>query len=249
MGATVERTSTLINRRFKVHTGKSTIHAWVRKYTALCPIQNVRAKYVSMKDLVVSRQFDHENLPYEFLYHRYKLQVYTPRRYRRFIRYIQGFEQGCPDEFFEVGERCSHPKFRVDAPVRRQVNLACRMARFAVQAKWSNRERHQLVERFMLCCDTATIACEVPVWYWEKSIDRGITGHIDLVQIRRGALVIMDYKPGAAADRKAMQQLYHYAVALSFRTGVPFEQIRCAWFDEHQYFEYQPAAAQVKLMK
>ena len=73
----------------------------------------------------------------------------------------------------------------------------------------------------MLINDTATVACELPVWYWEKSIDSGVTGHIDMVQIRGGNVVIMDYKPGANRDRKAAQQLYHYAVAISFRAKIP----------------------------
>ena len=123
------------------------------------------------------------------------------------------------------------------------------MAAFAISARRNNRERHNLVEKFMLVNDTATIACEVPVWYWEKSIDSGITGHIDLLQVRGGNVVILDYKPGARADRKAAQQLYHYAVALSFRAKVDFENIRCAWFDENNYYEYDPSKASASLIK
>jgi hypothetical protein len=41
-----------------------------------------------------------------------------------------------------------------------------------------------MVETFMLINDKATIACEVPVWYWEKEIYNGVTGHIDMLQVR-----------------------------------------------------------------
>ena len=36
----------------------------------------------------------------------------------------------------------------------------------------------------MLINDKATIACEVPVWHWEKEIYKGVTGHIDMLQVR-----------------------------------------------------------------
>jgi len=49
-------------------------------------------------------------------------------------------------------------------------------------------------------------------------------------------------------DGKATQQLYHYAVALSFRARVSLENIRCAWFDKDSYFEYNPTKAKVTLI-
>lgn len=248
-GCSLQKTSSLVNKQFKAKIGKTTIHSWVTKYQSLCPIMSVRNQYKDEGEVIFKKRFEHENLAYEFMYHRYKLHRNAGRRFPGLVKYIRGFDHGCPDEFFEIGERCSKPKFKVDVKVRAQVNLACRMADFAVLAKRSNRERHSLVENFMLINDTATVACEVPVWYWEKSIDSGVTGHIDMLQIRGGNVVILDYKPGADRDRKAAQQLYHYAVALSFRAKVPFEHIRCAWFDKNGYFEYNPKLASAKLIK
>jgi len=249
LGFSLKKTSNLINKQFKIKTSKTTIHSWVKKYKSLCPILSFRNLYKNSIDVVFKKSFNHENLPYEFIYHRYKLKKYALKSFTGLVSYIQGFENGCPDEFFEIGERCSKPRFKVDVKLKSQVNLACHMADFSVNAKRNNRERHSLVENFMIINDTATVASEVPVWYWEKSIDSGFTGHIDLIQIRGGNVVILDYKPGADRDRKAAQQLYHYAVALSFRGKVPFERIRCAWFDENQYFEYNPKLASAKLIK
>lgn len=123
------------------------------------------------------------------------------------------------------------------------------MAAFAVQAARDNRERHILVERFMVINDKATIACEIPVWYWDKTIDNGVTGHIDMLQVRNDLVYILDYKPDASRNKKAPWQLYHYAVALSYRTKLSLEDIRCAWFDEESYFEYSPSEANVTLIK
>ena len=249
-GYSLEETSRLLNKQFKVKTGKSTVHSWVHRFRELCPLVEFRERFKKDKRSVVfSKRFDHENLAYVFMYHMFKLRVFAQRSFPGLVAYIKRFEQGCPDEFFEVGLRCSKPLFQVSVRSRKKMNLACRMAGFAVLPRQSNRERHLLVEEFMLCNDTATVACEVPVWYWEKSVDSGVTGHIDLLQVRGGMVYILDYKPSAARERKAAQQLYHYAVALGFRAKIPFERIRCAWFDEEVYFEFSPSDAVVKLVK
>jgi hypothetical protein len=248
-GYTLEETSRMLNKQFKVKTGKTTVYSWIHRFQDLCPIVSIRDNFKNNKEAVFSKRFEHENLDYLFMYHEYKLRVFAQRRFPKLVSYIKRFEKGCPDEFFEVGKRCSHPLFNVSVKPRRKVNLACRMAGFAILPRQSNRERHMLVEEFMLVNDTATVACEVPVWYWEKSVDSGVTGHIDLVQVRGGKVYILDYKPGAAGEKKASQQLYHYAAALSFRAKVPFDSIRCAWFDDEVYFEFSPSDAVARLMR
>jgi len=252
LGHTLDETRKQVNKQFKVNTGKTTIYSWVKRYQDLCPISRLRERMLdegTADDVVFTKQFDHENLEYLFLYHKYKLGALASQRFPGLAEYIIRFENGCPDAFFKFGERCSQPLFQVNVKPRSGVNLACKMARFAVSARRNNRERHRLVEWFMLVNDTATVACEVPVWYWEKSSDTGVTGHIDVVQVRGDTLYIMDYKPDASNEKKAPQQLYHYAVALSFRTKIPFERIRCAWFDETRYYEFRPLDAEVKLIR
>lgn len=177
------------------------------------------------------------------------MDVLAKEQFSGLAKYITRFERGCPDVFFEVGERCSKPNFEVEVKVKKKTNLTCTMADFSVKAARNNYERHKMVERFMLINDKATIACEVPVWYWEKGIDNGITGHIDILQVRNNLVYILDYKPGAAKEKKASWQLYHYALALSFRTKVSLKDIRCAWFDKEAYYEYNPADVDIKLVK
>jgi transposase-like protein len=249
LGHSLDETRKLLNKKFKVLTSKTTIHNWIVTFKDICPISLKRKNILNYDDVLFTKKFEHENLDYEFMYHKYKMDVMARKRFFGLSKYITRFEDGCPDEFFEVGERCSQPKFVTKITSIKRTNLACKMASFAVQARVSNRERHDLVEKFMIINDTATIACEVPVWYWEKSINSGITGHIDIVQVRGDYVYILDYKPGASKDKKAPQQLYHYAVALSFRAKIPFEHIRCAWFDENVYYEYNPIEADVKLVR
>jgi len=66
-----------------------------------------------------------------------------------------------------------------------------------------------------------------------------ITGHIDLLQIRNGAVHILDYKPASQKDQP-IDQLTLYALALSRLTGLRLFEFKCAWFDENSYFEFFP---------
>jgi ATP-dependent exoDNAse (exonuclease V) beta subunit len=66
-----------------------------------------------------------------------------------------------------------------------------------------------------------------------------ITGHIDFLQVRNGAVHILDYKPHARAD-KPIAQLMIYALALTRLVGLRLFDIKCAWFDEEEYCKFFP---------
>ena len=68
---------------------------------------------------------------------------------------------------------------------------------------------------------------------------RSITDHIDFLQIRNGAIHILDYKPDATTG-KPFAQLTLYALALAHLTAIPLFDFKCAWFNERQYCEFFP---------
>ncbi len=75
-----------------------------------------------------------------------------------------------------------------------------------------------------------------------------ISGHIDIVQIRNGAIHILDYKPAKSTKRdKPVSQLTLYALALSRLTGLRLYDFKCAWFDENAYYEFFPLHVVYKL--
>ncbi|MFA4888799.1 MAG: hypothetical protein WC628_04410 [Candidatus Omnitrophota bacterium] len=78
---------------------------------------------------------------------------------------------------------------------------------------------------------------------------RIITGHIDILQLRNGAVHILDYKPNAAAGKQSasITQLTLYALMLSRLTGLRLFDFKCAWFDENAYFEFFPLHVVYKL--
>ena len=58
----------------------------------------------------------------------------------------------------------------------------------------------------------------------------------------------MDYKPSANKE-KPIDQLTLYALALSRLTGIRLYHMKCAWFDEENYFEFFPLHVVYKLKK
>jgi len=136
-------------------------------------------------------------------------------------------------------------------------NLANDLAAMGLLLARKNKERHPSVQDFMLANDSCTIACEVPVYLTAEEIQyyksRGfflalpesakpITGHIDVVQARNGFIHLLDYKPNAR-QIDPTNQLVIYALAFASRTRLPVKALKCAWFDEKDYFEFFPLVA------
>jgi ATP-dependent exoDNAse (exonuclease V) beta subunit len=118
--------------------------------------------------------------------------------------------------------------------------------------------RHETLQHFMLANDSVTVAIEIPMWLDEEEIaslerehgieiaprvgdaERAITGHIDFLQVRNGAVHILDYEPDARTNRP-IAQLAIYALALTRRVpGLKLFDIKCAWFNEQEYCEFFP---------
>ena len=108
------------------------------------------------------------------------------------------------------------------------------------------------MQDFMLTDDTATLACEVPMYLYpdeaaefgflkNSGVDsgEGVTGHIDLIQVRFGYIHLLDFKPMAAKEKYAGAQLLVYALGLSARTGIWLRNFVCGWFNEKDYFEFR----------
>jgi transposase-like protein len=248
LGYTIEETVKHINRRFKVKVSKSSVHGWIKEFSDICAYHRIRDKVIKKfgKDIIVSKDFEHHGLNYNFKYHRGKLDL-LPAEFKPLKDYVRSFEKGCPD-YYKDDERPS--QLKIDLKVERgtKFNQACRLAALALTAKRTNYERHSLVENFMLFNDSTTIACEVPVWFWEKNLHAGIFGHIDVLQVRFGKIYIMDYKPGAKEEnvQKVASQLFFYASGLSFRTKLPLDRFQCAWFDDQVYYEFNPRDSKIK---
>jgi hypothetical protein len=67
---------------------------------------------------------------------------------------------------------------------------------------------------------------------------RIITGHIDFLQVRNGAVHILDYKPDTRTNTP-IAQLAIYALTRRV-PGLKLIDIKCAWFNEREHCEFFP---------
>ena len=169
--------------------------------------------------------------------------------------FLESVPAACPHDLFrrDEGARGSqlNPSFIDTATgpiVVERPNTATETASLVLPAVGTNYERHPKLQKFMLANNSVTVAIEVPIWLTESDIaaierrwgvtlvpptgtgPRVVTGHIDFLQIRNGAIHILDYKPDARTN-KPFAQLTIYALALSHMTGIPLFDFKCAWFN------------------
>lgn len=156
-------------------------------------------------------------------------------------------------------KRASKIKFNhLKIEIKSKNNFACKLAKLALNLALTNKDRHEAIQNFFLINDSTTIAVEIPIYLtnWDAGYYRNqkgfifplssyttpITGHIDILQIRNGLIIILDYKPDAENENPT-EQLTIYALALSRKLNLPLYYFKCAWFDENDYFEFYPLHA------
>jgi hypothetical protein len=186
-------------------------------------------------------------------------------RFASLANSLENIPTTCPHDLFR---RDDDPKARASQAqpefadvsriiVNRKENAATDTAALIIPAVGNNKLRHETLQRFMLATDSVTIAIEIPIWLDEPDIraperrhcielapksgaPRAITGHIDFLQMRNGAVHILDYKPDARNNRP-IAQLAIYALALTrLVPGLKLFDIKCAWFNEQEYCEFFP---------
>jgi transposase-like protein len=251
LGNTLEESAKLTNRRFKVKISKSSVGQWLKELKPICTYNKIRPEIVKNygQEILAGKTFRHNDLAYNFKYHSPKLEMLCGKNdFSPLITYIKNFNTGCPEFFNDIENRSSQIKTEVKIKKESKYNNACRLADFALKSCDINSERHSAVENFMLINDSSTIACEVPIWLWEKNLDAGISGHIDILQIRFNKIYILDFKPNAYRENEQgiASQLFWYASGLSFRTSIPLRDFACAWFDDKNYFEFNPKEAKIR---
>jgi hypothetical protein len=180
--------------------------------------------------------------------------------------FLESIPTNCPHDLFRRDDdpkaRASqaHPDFADVSRiiVNRKENAATQTATLIIPAVGNNKLRHETLQRFMLANDSVTVAVEIPIWLTAPDIaaleaehaielaqrhsdgDPVITGHIDFLQVRNGAVHILDYKPDAHTNRP-IAQLAIYALALTrLVPGLKLFDIKCAWFNEEEYCEFFP---------
>jgi transposase-like protein len=190
-------------------------------------------------------------------------------QFAKLADFLESIPTTCPHDLFRDSEaRASQLKSDLFDPrriiVNRKDNAATRTAALVLPTIGNNFLRHGRLQRFMLANDSVTVTVEVPIWLNEADIaalerqhgvelvprdgnkPRIVTGHIDFLQVRNGALHILDYKPDARTN-KPIAQLAIYALALTrLVPGLKLFDIKCAWFNEDEYCEMFPRTLFIK---
>jgi hypothetical protein len=185
-------------------------------------------------------------------------------RFSALANFLEAVPVICPHDLFRTEDRGRASQVRPDfadisrVMVVRKENVATRIADLIIPSVGNNKLRHETLQRFMLINDSVTVAIEIPIWLTETDIaalerqhsielaprlgdaERSITGHIDFLQVRNGAVHILDFKPDARTNRP-IAQLAIYALALTrLVPDLKLFDIKCAWFNEQEYCEFFP---------
>ena len=266
LGYSLEQTAEKIRVRFGRRAGRSTIAAWLAEYRSLTTYARLRAegrRLFPTTQAIRSIKLYHPQI-YKYAYHRPKLAMLRQgREHARFAGVADFLDRvpiECPHDLFRDSERASQKAASfLDTSrliVVEKENAATRMAELVIPTVGDNRLRHEALQRFMLVNDSTTLAIEVPIWLAPSDIKalevehgisllppgssvESITGHIDFLQVRNGAVHILDYKPNARADHP-IAQLMIYALALTKLARLRLFDIKCSWFDEEEYCEFFP---------
>jgi transposase-like protein len=270
LGYTLTQAAAKLKTRHGCRVPPSTLSAWIHEHSELATYARLREegrKLAPPSQVTRTVKLYHRQV-YEYAYHRPKLALLgQSREHGRFAAGLTSFletvPQACPHDLFTASVRASQtvPGFidRARLTAQGKANFATRMAALVIPSVGNNYLRHEALQRFMLANDSVTIAVEVPIWLTRTDIaalekqhgiqllpddappDQTITGHIDFLQVRNGAVHILDYKPDACTNRP-FAQLVVYALALTRLAGLRLFDIKCAWFNEEQYCEFFPRA-------
>lgn len=258
-GYTQLETVNRINKRFRTKISQPALSTWLKRYSDICTFNYFRKKYtIDPKEIIIKKKFYHQQV-YDFKYHKLKLNI-SAKTFPSIKAYINEILTSLDNTIFESGPRCSFPPEDItqslstnvlpNIKVRRiKANNATKIASLAGELARTNRERHNKIENFFLVNDSATIAIEVPVYLRPKEarvfkipMNEALSGHIDILQVRRNKIHILDYKPDITYDKITQIQLLLYAFLLNKRTNIPLSSINCAYFNENYYYQFTPSS-------
>jgi hypothetical protein len=245
-GESLAKTAAMVNKIYRKSADPSTILRWGRKYGKnFLRIRNQLLKKYKGVEVITSKNFNHCGLIYPFMIHNLKLNEFCKHGSLR--DYLLKLDSWA-DKYFASGSRCSQLRSVADVEVIEKRNFLCKAVGQVLDACNDLKERHSILQKYLLYNDNATVATEIPVWCYDKKLG-AISGHIDILQIRFGKIWIADYKPNAKREdrSKVISQLFWYARSLSFRAKIPLDEIRCCYFDEEVCVEFEPRKVKLRI--
>lgn len=236
LGCTMEETKKELRSKFKIRVSKSTIHRWLRKYSHLAPIMKIRENFGP--DSIIERDLEIVGEDFHFCVNRYKVSLLDPPPpvvlFLDEIPYRPDSEPEGPESSMVVS---------VDVSEEGPENHLCRMAALNKGSSKLIRRSHLILERFALINDEATICCDLPLLYGSRK-DRCIDCRVDLLRYDGDKVYLVDYL-SSSSQSSPESHLVLSAMEFATRTGLPLSFMRCGYFDESLYREFDPSRAEL----
>jgi len=187
LGYTFPQVSKILEAKTGFAPVVETIASWYEEYKPLCRferlrpyamkiLQNWRANSKEKFEMVETTTLAHRQL-YRFRYHRPKLlltlEEYKNRNFGRLVDYLDAIATDTPHQYFSEGGRMSEIKSKFDKTdmiVRGKENFANKFTKFILQGVPNNKDRHEVLQRFMIANDYVTVATEVPVYIRREDV-------------------------------------------------------------------------------
>ena len=237
----------------------NTLATWMVKHRDLTTYLRLRSRTpIRLKpaQIIRSTKLYHRQV-YSFAYHRQKLALLRQdERHQRFAPLADFLSRLRASARIISSRKARAPRSSANSSIAITLSSLKRKITQLAQRRLLNRLRHETLQRFLLANDSVTLAVEIPIWLTGSDIEAleiehgidlhgkdkepaSLTGHIDFIQVRNGAVHILDYKPDARTN-KPIAQLTLYALALTRLAGLQLFDIKCAWFNGEQYCEFFP---------
>ena len=96
-------------------------------------------------------------------------RLFTP-----LVEFLEMVPGECPHQYFNQGERASETPLAFSKTamiVRGKTNYATKLAAFVLQGAKERKNRHEILQKFMLYNDSVTVATEVPVYLTRDDLE------------------------------------------------------------------------------
>ncbi|MFO7795981.1 MAG: hypothetical protein R6W84_07490 [Promethearchaeia archaeon] len=207
------------------------------------------------------RDFYHQNIRYSFHYHKSRLEKINQlnQDYKKLKQFFQEIYKGrVPNQIFNMKniQRISNFKLKgIKGPYLRSYSKQLvrtgkiikfdsdyKLSRFAnevyqnfLKNKINKNPGHDPILKNILIRDRNSIAIETPIW--KKINGEYITGHIDLIEIKKEMIKIVDYKP-EGNFLYSLPQVASYG--LLFKSIFSYNNVKCISFNKNHAWEYNP---------
>ena len=212
-----------IAARYHLDPSVSTVHSWIKRFGKYAGLKKERTQMIKAytpRRLIYKKAVAPAQ-SFNLRVHQYKLDHCTDKApgIRRYLTSLMEGKLVIKREWLALN--ASQVELGLSLPVYKPDDTyVAKMTDLALKLSWSNYQRHGLLEHFFLVMDSATIACEVPVYLTGKEtrsilgMKGGLSGYIDMLQVRDKKVYITDYKPASHLGKNAVDQLLVYSLAL-----------------------------------